>query len=114
MTTTLINLKGKGREFWNKILTNSKYIYIGRFVCYAPFKKSKWFNPFSVTKHGRKKSIQMYEDYILKSNLLKQLPELKDKVLCCWCKPQACHGDILIKLCESRRTLENGTRKNIS
>ena len=26
------------------------------------------------------------------------IPELNGKVLGCWCKPSACHGDILIKL----------------
>ncbi len=94
----VINLKEKGKEFWREVLTKSKYVYIGRRVAFTPFKKSKWFNPFSIKQYGRKKSIKMYKDYILKSDLLNQLPELKDKILCCWCKPKACHGDILIQL----------------
>ena len=24
-----------------------------------------------------------------------RLPELKDKTLGCWCKPEKCHGDVL-------------------
>jgi hypothetical protein len=26
--------------------------------------------------------------------------ELKAKVLGCWCKPEACHGDILVEIIE--------------
>jgi hypothetical protein len=26
------------------------------------------------------------------------LPELKGKVLGCWCAPSACHGDVLMRL----------------
>ena len=69
-------------------------IYIGR--------PSKWGNPFSIGKDGtRKEVIQKYKEYILgKPDLLDSLHELKDKVLGCWCKPKACHGDILIELIE--------------
>jgi hypothetical protein len=28
-------------------------------------------------------------------DLMARLPELKGKVLGCWCAPEACHGDIL-------------------
>lgn len=28
---------------------------------------------------------------------LEQLAWLKNRVLCCWCKPDPCHGDILLK-----------------
>lgn len=67
-------------------------IYIGR--------SSIWGNPFVMhSESERTKVIQQYEVYILnKPELLKQLPTLKDKVLDCWCKPKACHGDILVKL----------------
>ena len=67
-------------------------VYIGR--------PSKWGNPFTIGKDGtREEVIQKYEKYILDSPiLLSQLHELKDKVLACWCSPQACHGDVLVKL----------------
>jgi len=67
-------------------------VYIGR--------PSKWGNPFSIGKDGsRKEVIDKYEKWLMKqSELLKDLPELKDKTLGCWCKPNACHGDILLKL----------------
>ena len=30
-----------------------------------------------------------------------QLPELKGKVLGCWCAPEGCHGDVLAELADS-------------
>jgi hypothetical protein len=30
--------------------------------------------------------------------LLAAIPELKGKILCCWCKPEPCHGDVLVEL----------------
>lgn len=67
-------------------------VYIGR--------PSKWGNPFQIGVHGnREEVIQMYKDWIIKQpELLMQLNELKGKTLGCWCKPCACHGDILIEL----------------
>jgi hypothetical protein len=74
-------------------------VYIGR--------PSKWGNPFShkggtIAKFkvsSREESIQSYKEWILtQGHLLNDLHELKGKVLGCWCKPQACHGDVLIEL----------------
>lgn len=67
-------------------------IYIGRPSIYG--------NPFEIGKDGtREEVIDKYEEWIkTQPDLLKNLPELKDKILGCWCAPKACHGDILIKL----------------
>ena len=69
-------------------------VYIGR--------PSKWGNPFSIGKDGtRKEVILKYIEYIFNNKqLMKDLPELKGKILGCWCKPNACHGDILAKLAD--------------
>lgn len=71
-------------------------IYIGR--------PSKWGNPFSIGKHGtREEVISKYEAYIMdNSELLKALPELKGKILGCWCTPKACHGDVLKIMVEDK------------
>ena len=34
-------------------------------------------------------------------DLLAQLHTLKGKRLACWCKPKACHGDVLAKLADA-------------
>jgi hypothetical protein len=67
-------------------------IYIGR--------GSKWGNPYKIGKDGtREEVIKKYAAYIMDSpELIKDLPELRDKVLGCWCKPQKCHGDILSQM----------------
>ena len=67
-------------------------VYIGR--------PQKWGNPFSIGKDGtREDVIEKYEKWIRNTpRLLNDLSELKGKTLGCWCSPQPCHGDILIKL----------------
>ena len=77
-------------------------IYIGRRLTYpkATFPQSKWANPFPIKKFGRiKGNLKLYEKHIRNSpDLWNALHELKDKILGCWCKPEPCHGDIIIKL----------------
>jgi len=76
-------------------------VYIGR--------PSKWGNPFSHiidTKaiyrvSTREDAISLYREWITigdGKHLLKDLHELKNKTLGCWCNPKACHGDVLIEL----------------
>ncbi len=74
-------------------------VYIGR--------PSKWGNPFSHQPDTlarfkvatREEAIERYREWILtQSELIAALPELQNKVLGCWCSPQACHGDVLIEL----------------
>jgi hypothetical protein len=76
-------------------------IYIGRRS--GKFKEdSIWHNPYHIGKDGtRKEVIQKYHDYIMgRPDLLALLPTLKGKVLGCWCKPDECHGDVLLELVE--------------
>ena len=76
-------------------------VYIGR--------GSKWGNPYSHKKgtkakyivSSREKAIEAYREYITEGDgkyLLDDLGELKGKVLGCYCKPKACHGDVLVEL----------------
>jgi len=57
-------------------------------------------NPYKVEKYGREECIRLYREYfydrierdpVFKEEILK----LKDKILGCFCKPLACHGDII-------------------
>jgi hypothetical protein len=74
-------------------------VYIGR--------PSKWGNPFS-HKDGtlaefrvetREEAIASYAEWIkTQPELLESLPELRGKVLGCWCAPLACHGDVLSEM----------------
>jgi hypothetical protein len=61
---------------------------------------SKWGNPFQVGRDGnREQVIRMYEVHVRRRpDLIAALPELVGKRLGCYCKPEACHGDVLIRL----------------
>lgn len=74
-------------------------IYIGRPSC--------WGNPFSHKDNTwaifktktREEAIERFKEYLLNTpELMNKLPELKGKVLGCWCSPLACHGDVLAEL----------------
>lgn len=66
-----------------------------------------WGNPFSHLPVSaakwkvatREEAIEKYREYIkTRPDLLARLGELKGKRLGCWCKPKACHGDVLLEL----------------
>lgn len=71
-------------------------VYIGRGSC--------WGNPYVIGIHGdRAEVIARYEAWIrTQPQLLARLPELKGKVLGCFCAPKACHGEVLIRLLEEQ------------
>lgn len=87
-------------------------VYIGR--------PSKWGNPFTHKQDGktlakyvledRDAAVNAYREWITNGDgkhLLDDLHELKGgKILGCWCKPQACHGDVLLELLDNL-TLQN-------
>ena len=87
-------------------------IYIGRrgivFIDGKRFPKenSIWCNPFKISKnHTREEVLKLYEEYIIgkiKDEDL-DLLSLDNKNLGCWCHPEPCHGDILLKLIEKHK-----------
>ena len=72
-------------------------VYIGR--------GSKWGNKFVIGKDGdREEVVRKYKEWLLQNKeLLGYLHELKGKVLGCFCKPKACHGDVLVELVNELR-----------
>ena len=86
MKTTVVNIKKT--DVWN--------VFIGR--------PSKWGNPFKIRKNvTREEVIERYRAYILEDKyLLSCLPQLKGKILGCYCSPLPCHGDVLISLIEEK------------
>jgi hypothetical protein len=68
-------------------------VYIGRGSIFG--------NPFKIGKDGtRKEVIEKYEKEVrLHPHILRAIELLSPTaVLGCYCKPKACHGDIIIKL----------------
>lgn len=114
MATTVINVKVahirtpmRPREYNLRDWMNEpNHVYIGRAgVVFIdgkrfPDRASPFANPFRVGKDGtRDEVIAKYENFIRKNEvLMKDIQGLRGKTLGCWCKPEACHGDVLIKI----------------
>lgn len=87
------------------------YVYVGRRVRWAgdnPYVRGPydWSNPYKLGRDAdRATIIERYETQYLarRLDLLERLPELRGKVLGCWCAPQPCHGDVLARLATPSR-----------
>ena len=93
MKTRVVNIKGK----------KPYDVYIGRAMGWQRLKKSPYANPFKIGKDGnRDEVIEKYREWILAQPELVERAkrELKGKVLGCWCKPDPCHGDVLVEIVE--------------
>jgi hypothetical protein len=69
-------------------------VYVGR------GRGSRWGNPFKSPRDGsRDEVIAKYERWLVdQPELMAALPELRGKVLGCWCAPKPCHADVLLRL----------------
>jgi hypothetical protein len=87
--TTVINRKHRGRYD----------VYIGR--------GSPFGNPYDYRTLGitRDESILKYREWFYRRLtdpwFRDKVHSLKGKVLACWCKPDACHGDIIVEYLEN-------------
>lgn len=76
-------------------------VYIGR------FKQGSMFgNKFTVQEYGREKAIELYRKWFYRTlernaYFKKQVLALKGKILGCYCKPKACHGDVIAEYLNS-------------
>lgn len=82
--TTVVNMRTHGQKGCTKIDRTTAF-----------------GNPFIIGKDGtREEVIAKYRDYF-RNRLLKDpacraaVEKLRDRILGCWCKPEACHGDII-------------------
>ncbi len=86
------------------------YVYIGR--------PGPWGNPFSHDPESmalykvstRAVAIERYEAWLLnRPDLLARLSELEGKWLGCWCRPYACHGEILARFLANPPVVPQGS-----
>ncbi|MGL4243446.1 MAG: DUF4326 domain-containing protein [Beijerinckiaceae bacterium] len=72
-------------------------VYIGR--------GSRWGNPFRIGIDGdRATVIAKHEAWFREQrDLLRALDELRGCDLVCFCAPEACHGDLLLRLANAAR-----------
>lgn len=89
-------------------MSDDNNVYIGRKNIVIidkrryPEKDSLFQNPFKVGKDGTLDEVlEKYESYLKvkleDEEFREELLKLKGKRLGCWCKPDRCHGDILLK-----------------
>ena len=92
-------------------------VYIGKAVKNVNWNliTSEWNNHFfrGTTPKQITAACVKYEKYLREErpDLMQRLGELEGKVLGCWCKPGACHGDVLVKLVMEYR--HNKTQRDI-
>ena len=69
-------------------------VYVGR--------PSQWGNPFSVEKYGRAEAIVEYNDWIFRPEQdalrEKMRQELKGLDLICFCTPNSCHAETIMRI----------------
>ena len=96
-----VSKRSPDRELLEWAKANDRFVYIGRQVR-GGWKQSDWANPFRIGKHGdNDQIIAAYREHLDHSPALKmRLPELRGKVLGCWCYPKPCHGDVLCEAVE--------------
>lgn len=75
-------------------------------ACVVIDRTTKWGNPFPVSSvrggDDRETVIAKYRKWIqTQPDLMDALPELKGKVLVCWCAPLPCHGQVLAELADA-------------
>lgn len=80
-------------------------IYIGRPNYKWGLKGSKFQNPYSLEKYTREKAIEKYKNWLwneikIGHITIQELANMKGRDLVCYCSPQGCHGDVLLKAIE--------------
>lgn len=65
-----------------------------------PTGRGAWGNPFHIGIDGtREEVVAKHRAWIVtQPDLMARLPELRGKVLGCFCSPLSCHGDTLAEL----------------
>jgi len=95
--TSVVNFHSiKNSGLWDTNLrrwNDDAYVYCGRRNVFYNFPESIWHNPYT-----RPDAIEKFR-YYLRHNipLLNRIDELRGKTLVCWCKPKACHCDVLLE-----------------
>jgi len=111
--TTQQTLSGKPTtEVVNQKRTDAYDVDIGRAnrgqnnMNNTPIGEPGWLgNPYPKSDHGREKCIELFrEDFVERlqddPEFRSAVEELRGKTLGCYCKPKACHGDVILEFLE--------------
>ena len=91
------------KTHWNKEThqwDSPDYVYIGRAMLFFGLQASIWRNPFKLEDQSREYVIESYRRKLGEDGLPGDIKTLAGKTLVCWCKPDDCHGDVLLDLLE--------------
>jgi hypothetical protein len=104
------NIRPEGYQNLAQWVADPRNAYIGRrgvvFIDGKRFPEadSPFANPFKIGRDGSREDVlRAYETYIREqlaksAELREQLRALQGKRLGCWCAPEPCHGDVLMRL----------------
>ena len=112
-------------------MNHPNHEYIGRrgivFINKERFPKqdSIWANPFKIGHDVTRDDVLYKYEKLLRDKLYtndvnkadaattykEDLLKLDGKILGCWCKPEPCHGDVLLKLIEELKQEQNQKQK---
>jgi hypothetical protein len=70
-------------------------LYVGRHNRCYKLNKSKWHNPFrpeGKTDADRIRAVLQFCQYLLDTDLIDDVGELRGLKLACWCSPDLCHA----------------------
>ena len=99
--TTVVRIRRRGG-----VVVQGCDVYIGRACNMGGWRlpASDWANPFTIKDCGGSADValQRFREYLSRRpDLLARLPELRGKVLGCWCAPRPCHGTVLAQLADA-------------
>lgn len=111
--TQVINIRGQSSN--QELLKH--VVYVGRECNRGGWNlsRSKWHNPYVVGTHGTLQEVLVkYYNYLTANKkLMEDLPQLKGRLLGCWCKTSndgaiTCHAQILANLADGQPVLLPG------
>lgn len=115
--TEVVNVKVQHiRPRYNNLqdwMADPQNVYVGRrgvvFIDGTRFppESSPFANPFKVDKSTtRDQAVEKYREYIVQKLANKELDleTLRGKTLGCWCKPDNCHGNVLVDLLSQKQS----------
>jgi hypothetical protein len=83
-------------SIWHNPYTLSQDKVSHKYIVKGP---KKFMREYNNAEDSRRDAIRLYKQYLENNpDLVSKLVNLTGKNLGCWCKPQPCHGDILVNM----------------
>ncbi len=105
----IINLKGQIKLYGASCELDKDVVYCGRRVMGVwNLKHSIWANPFKIKDFKDiYEVLKSFEEYARNNEkIMNNLQHLVGKKLACWCHPEPCHTNILIKLMKEKNLIQ--------